>query len=445
MPSLSEFPSSSPGPEQPPLPFPVAPADPPPEPPGPPARRAAEGSAEDRLARAALSRLIEPGDEQIGAWLAEFGAAELVARIADGRELPRPPRARRSRPVEPAAGATDATESVESAEASREAPAPAGRRLDNYRVRLRGLDPLTDLERFRRLGGRLVCPGDTEWPSQLDDLGHARPVALWVRGNASLRLLALRSVAVVGARACTDYGTRAAADLAADLAQSGWVVVSGAAYGIDAAAHRGALAVGGATVAVLACGADRAYPAGNTALIARIREQGMLVSELPPGEHPTRARFVLRNRVIAALTRGTVVVEAARRSGALSTARRAAALNRVVMGVPGSCYSELSTGVHELIRSGAGQLVCDGAEVVELVGAIGADLAPERHGPVLPRDALPAEAARVLDALPPGREGAPLPLLAHRAGLTTETVLQRLYELGALGFVARAGGQWRLL
>ncbi|WP_084704056.1 DNA-processing protein DprA [Phaeacidiphilus oryzae] len=372
------------------------------------------GPGEDeRVARAALARLAEPGDETVGEWIERFGAREVLRRIERGGELPR----RRS-------GGRD--------------------RLANYRVRLAGLDPTGDLDRFRRLGGRLVVPGDAEWPTQLDDLGSARPIALWVRGDVSLRCLALRSVAVVGARASTEYGLRAATELAAGLAQRGWTVVSGAAYGIDAAAHRGALTATGATVAVLACGADRAYPSGNTGLIARIAEEGLLVSELPPGEHPTRSRFVLRNRVIAALTRGTVVVEAACRSGALSTARRAAGLNRQVMGVPGSCFSQLSSGVHQLIRSGQATLVTDPDEVVELVGGVGTDLAPLRHGPVLPRDLLPLEAVQVLEALPAGAEGLPLPEVARRAGLVRELVLPRLFELGALGFAARRGERWSL-
>jgi DNA processing protein len=369
------------------------------------------GGCEDaeRLARAGLARLVEPGDEVVGEWVNQLGAVEVLRRIARGEELPR----------------VRAT------------------RLENYRVRLPDVDPRADLDRLRALGGRLVCPGDTEWPSQLDDLGPARPLCLWVRGAASLRLLALRSVAVVGARACTDYGAHAAAELAAELARGGWIVVSGAAYGIDAAAHRGALAVTGTTIAVLACGVDTVYPPGHQALCARIAEQGLLVSELPPGQHPTRSRFVLRNRVIAALTRGTVVVEAATRSGALSTARRAGELNRHVMGVPGPCFSELSVGVHAMIRTGA-TLVSDAAEVIELIGGIGTDLAPQRQGPVLPRDLLSPDAARVLDALPAGPDGVPLEAVARAAGLGSDPVLRHLYELASLGFVQRRGTHWRL-
>ncbi len=416
-------PGTTPGPGLPPHPHPhphaAAPAGPeaarPPGPAsgGPPPPEPRPRPEPERLARAALSRLGEPGDAALGRWLARLDALDVVRAIRDDT-------------------AADQL-GMDTA------------RLAAYRARMAGLDPVADLERVRAAGGRFIIPGDTEWPSQLDDLGDSRPTGLWVVGTGSLRLLALRSVAVVGARACTAYGAHVAGDLAAQLAERGWVVVSGGAYGIDAAAHGGALAVGGPTVGVLACGVDVAYPRGNTALIRRIAEQGLLVSELPPGEHPTRFRFVLRNRVIAALTRGTVVVEAALRSGALSTARRARDLNRHTMGVPGPVTSELSAGVHTLIRSDAATVVTDASEVVELIGAIGDDLAPQRSGPVLPRDLLEPDAARVLEAVPATAEGAPVERLARQSGLPPDEVIQRLYELGSLGHVERHGAHWRLV
>ncbi|MFB7614392.1 DNA-processing protein DprA [Kitasatospora sp. NPDC056181] len=377
----------------------------------PPPGSAAEAGPE-RLARAALSRLSEPGDAVLGRWLSQLAAADVVQAIRDGTVPDHP--------------GLDAD------------------RLAAYRARLVDVDPVSDLERVRTAGGRFIIPGDTEWPSQLDDLGGGRPIGLWLAGTGSLRLLALRSVAVVGARACTAYGAHVAGELSAELAERGWVVVSGAAYGIDASAHRGALAVGGMTIGVLACGVDVAYPRGNSELIRRIASQGLLLSELPPGEHPTRFRFVLRNRVIAALTRGTVVVEAALRSGALSTARRARDLNRHTMGVAGPVTSELSAGVHALIRGGA-TLVTDASEVAELIGAIGDDLAPQRSGPVLPRDLLEPAVARVLEAVPATAEGAPVERLARKAGLPPDEVLNRLYELGSLGYVERHGAHWRLV
>ncbi|MEV7780466.1 DNA-processing protein DprA [Kitasatospora sp. NPDC088351] len=380
--------------------------------PQPPSQSASRTEPE-RCARAVLSRLSEPGDAVLGRWLSQLDAADVVQAIRGG-------------PVP-------------------DHPGLDAGRLAGYRARLADVDPADDLERVRVAGGRFIIPGDMEWPSQLDDLGDGRPIGLWVAGTGSLRLLALRSVAVVGSRACTAYGAYVAGELSAQLAERGWVVVSGAAYGIDASAHRGALAAGGMTMGVLACGVDVAYPRGNAELIRRIAAQGLLLSELPPGEHPNRFRFVLRNRVIAALTRGTVVVEAAMRSGALSTARRARDLNRYTMGVAGPVTSELSAGVHALIRSGGATLVTDAAEVAELIGAIGDDLAPQRSGPVLPRDLLEPAVAQVLEAVPATAEGAPVERLARQSGLSPDEVLQRLYELGSLGYVERHGAHWRLV
>ncbi|MFI5754135.1 DNA-processing protein DprA [Streptomyces sp. NPDC051569] len=364
----------------------------------------------ERLARAALTRVFEPGDERGGHWLREFGAGGLLALLT-------------------------------SADGGKQLAGVGARRLGGYRIRAAGADPERDLSAVAAHGGRFVCPGDTEWPSQLDDLDAAGPIGLWVRGGPDLRIWSLRSVAVVGARACTPYGAHMAATLGSGLAERGWVVTSGGAFGVDGAAHRGALAAGGATVAVLACGVDVVYPPGHTELIGRIAEQGLVVTELPPGDHPTRSRFILRNRVIAALTRGTVVVEAAYRSGSLVTARCALRLGRFTMGVPGPVTSGLSAGVHELLR-GEGVLVTDAAEVVELVGEIG-DLAPVRRGPVLPRDLLGPVSARVLDALP-ARGAADVREIARSAGTTSDEALGRLYELHSLGFVERLGDRWQL-
>jgi DNA processing protein len=361
------------------------------------------------LARVAITRVADPGDEVMGRALRERGPEQVLRAVRAGEPLP---------------GASP-------------------RRTERYGLRAVRADPEADLETARRAGARFVCPGDSDWPRQLDDLGTQRPFGLWVRGRPSLRLWALRSVAVVGARACTDYGAHMAARLGAGLARAGWVVVSGAAYGVDGVVHRSALRAGGATIGVVACGVDVAYPPGNSELIGEIAERGLLIGELPPGDHPTRSRFVLRNRVIAALTRGTVVVEARYRSGSLVTARRAAALGRLTMGVPGPCTSGLSEGVHELLR-GEAVMVTDAAEVVEMVGEIGADLAPERRGPVLPRDLLEPAAARVLDALP-GRGDASDGDLALTVGATRDDTLRRLYELQALGFVERDDGRWKLV
>ncbi|MFD3498187.1 DNA-processing protein DprA [Streptomyces sp. NPDC058678] len=367
-----------------------------------------DGPDGELLGRVFLTRVIEPGDEVAGRWVREYGVREVARRLRDG-EVPLP-------------GVSD-------------------KRWAGLVGRVEGVEPWRDLAVARDAGVRFVGPGDGEWPGQLDDLGDARPLGLWVRGKPSLRMWALRSVAIVGARACTEYGAHMAGTLAADLAERGWVVVSGGAYGVDGAAHRGALGAGGATVAVLACGVDRPYPRGHTQLITRIAEQGLVIGELPPGDHPSPSRFVLRNRVIAALTRGTVVVEAAHRSGSLVTARAAQRLGRHTMGVPGPATSGLSAGVHELLR-GEAVLVTDAAEVVELVGDMG-ELAPDRRGPVLPRDLLDVAARRVIAALPGHRAATP-DEVARGAQTTRDDAVARLYELRALGYVERHGDGWKL-
>ncbi|MEW2145110.1 DNA-processing protein DprA [Micromonospora vinacea] len=307
------------------------------------------------------------------------------------------------------------------------------------------------LERAERLGARLVTPDDEEWPAQVAGLATLRlpdvsrrvdgetapPLCFWVRGSWPLGEALDRSVAVVGARAATGYGQHVATELGYGLAERDWTVVSGGAFGIDAAAHRGALTAGGLTVAVLACGLDRPYPMGNAALFDRIAETGLLVSEWPPGAEPLRPRFLIRNRVIAGGTRGTVVVEASARSGATQTARRAIYANRVAMVVPGPVTSAMSVGAHEFLRENAkARLVTGVAHVLEEVGRIGADLAPPVRGPQRATDALDDDALSLLEALP--RRGAMgVDRLSARAGVDVRTALRKLSLLEELSMVVR--------
>jgi DNA processing protein len=222
---------------------------------------------------------------------------------------------------------------------------------------------------------RLVIPEDDEWPTTpLADAADRGtpwwipPLGLWVRGSAHLVDLVDRAeVSVVGARAATGYGEHVAADFGYGLAGAGVTVISGAAYGIDGAAHRGALAGDGSTVAVLGCGVDVGYPAGHTDLLDRIAETGLVISEYPPGTPPARHRFPTRNRIVAALSAGTVVVEAGIRSAARKTATSAAALGKELMVVPGPITSAMSIGCHELLRSGTAIPVCSVAEILESV------------------------------------------------------------------------------
>ncbi|GCD34532.1 DNA processing protein DprA [Streptomyces chrestomyceticus JCM 4735] len=371
-----------------------------------------EVGEEERAARAALTRIAEPGDEAVGRWLRQTTPVHLVQSLLGEWDMPQGVSKEKYKGLRLRASRTDADRAA------------------------------ADLAAVAALGGRFICPGDDEWPQQLNDLGDGKPIGLWVRGRANLRMWALRSVAVVGARACTEYGAHLAATLSAGLADRGWTVVSGAAYGVDGAAHRGALAAKGASVAVLASGVDYAYPRGHTELIHRLAEQGLVIAELPPGDHPTRSRFIMRNRVIAALTRGTVVVEAELRSGSLVTARRAAELGRFTMGMPGPVTSGLSAGVHQLLRDEA-VVVTEAAEVIELVGSIG-DLAPAQRGPTLARDLLDPVASRVLEAVP-ARGGADSRRLARDSGTAEEVAQGKLFELQSLGFVQRCGAVWELV
>lgn len=360
----------------------------------------------DQWARAALSRLCEPDDAGLGALVESLGAPAVLDRIRSG-ELP-------------------------------------SNRKHAYRARLPGLDVDGDLSRAAALGARLVTPESPEWPAHLDDLEARRPLALWVSGSGDLRRLAGRAVAVVGARACTTYGEHVAAELGAGLADRGWTSVSGAAFGIDAAVHRGSLAVGGETVAVLACGVDVVYPSPHSRLLTEVRRTGVVISELPPGCRPTKSRFLGRNRVIAALGRGTVVVEAALRSGAMHTAGRAAGLSREVMAVPGPVTSPTSAGCHELIRTANAALVTDAADVLDLVGELGVDAAPQRRGEVRPHDGLDEVSLRVLDALPLRQRAGPASL-ARVAGLDVGTVLRVLSVLSVRGLAEGGHAGWRRL
>jgi DNA processing protein len=318
-------------------------------------------------------------------------------------------------------------------------------------ARLEGLDPRRILDEAAAIGVRFVVPGDLEWPEQLDELAGVEPLnrltgtplGLWVTGPLTLAEACRRSAAVVGSRSATTYGTEVARDISAVLATTGVTVVSGAAYGIDNAAHRGAISVeGGRTVAVLACGVDRAYPPGHRELLRHLKETGAVVSELPPGCMPTRVRFLSRNRIIAALSQGTVVVEAAVRSGALNTAGWATRLNRPVMGVPGPVTSAPSEGVHELVRTGAATLVTRAGHVLELVSPSGMNLTEVAREEPTARDRLPPTDLRVLEAVPlvqpAGASG-----IARTAGLSVAVVVECLVRLREQGWVVGSAGRWR--
>jgi DNA processing protein len=317
------------------------------------------------------------------------------------------------------------------------------------------------LEEADRIGARIAVPGDAEWPAyRLGDLAHISrppksnasgtvdrdtypPLCLWLRGASRLDDAIEKSVAIVGARACTPYGDHVAAELGYDLANKGYTVVSGGAFGIDAAAHRGALAAGGPTIAVLACGVDRAYPMSHATLLERVAEAGLVLSEWPPGSNPLRFRFLVRNRVIAALTRGTVMVEAAARSGSRQTLHRAMQLGRAAMAVPGPVTSALSVGCHEELRKLMVQPVASAAHVLEEIGRIGDDLAPPAVGPARPTDDLDDLELRLMDAIPV-RAAVPLSQIVKESGVPVRDAMAKLPALVTRGLLAEEAGRYRL-
>jgi DNA processing protein len=373
----------------------------------------------ERRARVALSFLAQPGDPVLGAALRTRTANGLLALV------------------------TGADVGGEAMLAGEVVDAALARALPRWRERLSEIPSTGRLAAWRGSGLRVIQPGDAEWPTQLDDLGDTRPLQLWVRGTADIRLSCVNSVSIVGSRAATGYGNHVAIEMAAHLAERGVAVVSGGAYGIDAAAHRGALAASGVTVAVLAGGIEFGYPRGHGDLFGAIAAAGALVSECPPDRGPTRPGFLVRNRIIAALSRGTVVVEAALRSGALNSARHARELCRPVMAVPGPVTSEQSAGCHELIRDYGAMCVTCGSDVAEHIALPGAGPSDgPRRGLATARDMLDPASVAVLEEVPV-RGGRGPASIAVRAGVDLDTALRCLGVLAAGGFVERCELGWR--
>ncbi|WP_075300527.1 MULTISPECIES: DNA-processing protein DprA [unclassified Pseudonocardia] len=378
------------------------------------ATRPAPGSGppeEVLRARAYLLRSVEPPNRHLNRLVEEYGPVEAADRLRHGAvpdELLRSATARRG---------SDHTDA--------------------------------DLDTAAAAGARLLVPEDPSWPvwpfaafagTRRADL--TPPVALWARGPGDAAVLADRSVTIVGSRAATRYGLHTAADFAAELGRRGVTVFSGAAFGIDAAAHRGALAAGSPTVAVLACGPDRFYPAAHEGLIERIAERGLVLTEYPPGTVPGRLRFLVRNRLLAALGAGCLVVEAGARSGSRRTASDAVALRRPLMAVPGPVTSGLSVGCHELIRTGDASLVGRPEDVLEVVGRLGVDLAPPPEGETRPTDGLAPHALAVHDALP-ARAAWPPSRIGEAAGLDADAVRAALTELEEHGLAEHHQGMWQ--
>lgn len=279
---------------------------------------------DDRTARILLAHFGEPGDEKIGAQVAQFGAIETLAKL----------RTRNSR--------------FQTAQSDLE--------LNKVVFEIMRMTANSKSE--------ILIPSDTCWPAPINDLDFAAPICLWVKGDLDLAELIDPSIAIVGARAATSYGERVSSELGSTLGEWGITTISGAAYGIDAAAHRGSIAADGKTIAVLACGIDLAYPSAHSALLNRICESGSVITEAPPGAPPLKHRFLTRNRIIAALSTQVVVVEAALRSGSLSTANWANAIGRKVWGVPGPITSATSAGIHLGIREQSMAILMESTDLV---------------------------------------------------------------------------------
>lgn len=406
---------------------------------------AASGEPDDEvlLARAYLSRVSEPANLALWALVRSAGPVAAVRAIRTGQ-------------------VSDAVRAATEA-------------------RRGSVDPEADLTAGQQRGIRLIGPESPEWPhfafaalehaaSRLaaepdtkraaeksivrrDDSGDpVPPLALWARGHAvEPATLGIRAVAIVGSRAATAYGEHVTAELAYGLARRDVTVVSGGAYGIDAAAHRAALAAAGRTVVVSAGGLDRPYPAGNATLYDRAAESGLLLSESPPGAAPHRARFLTRNRVIAALAAGVVVVEASSRSGATNTARHARLLGRPVMAVPGPVTSAMSVGCHNLLRreTEPAVLITCVDDVLAVVGSAGEGL-PDRSPPRTPDgdvrpelDELDPLARRVFDGLPVRRFATPEEL-ALRTAISPLDVVRSLPALELAGLAEVRDGRYRV-
>ncbi|HCX83620.1 MAG TPA: DNA-protecting protein DprA [Micrococcales bacterium] len=309
---------------------------------------------DERTARLQLALLIEPGHPTTGVLVRRLGAAETLRLV------------RAEHPAIPA-------------DLGAEWFAAWRRHLRNPDATPTLADALRGCD---QRGIAITAPGDPAWPTGLAALGATAPLVLFSHGDVGLLTRPLHAkVAIVGSRAATSYGEHVAQRTAADLSAHGDTIVSGGAYGIDVAAHRGALTGPGGTVAVLAGGLDRYYPAGNTTLLSEVARHGAVVSEAPPGTAPSRARFLQRNRIIAATSGLTVIVEAAHRSGSLDTAHRAHHLGRAVAAFPGPVTSVASAGAHQAIAAGIARLVTDADDIRRL-------LDPTPAGPIaqaLPR------------------------------------------------------------
>ena len=393
--------------------------------------KALEGQAagvedlEEHFAHLAWSNICEPGDGFAGLLVGAFGAAKALAIELEE------PNASRLSSLLVKAGLDHEDQKV------------FGRlevNLRDARERWRSRKSLAlvleSLERIRALEGTVLTPGSLLWPQHLGDLGRHAPHALWIRGRPEVIETSQRSVAIVGSRDATSYGELVTSELVGPLVAKNFTVISGGAFGIDGMAHRSVLALGGKTIAVMAGGLDRLYPSGHIPMLQNMIRSGAVISELPPGMAPTKWRFLQRNRIIAALSQATVVVEANWQSGAMNTVKHAEELGRPVGAVPGQVTSPKSAGCHKLIREQRATLIADSADLLELLNERGATRPQDLQLP-----GLGALETRALDAI--GFSVLGLEAICADSGLTKDEARIALGSLELESLVSRNSDGWR--
>lgn len=394
---------------------------------------------EDLCARLIWSQLVEPGDVLAGQLIAELGAAQSLRLLRGGHQSPQE-RLWRELALRDSSLAAEGQEAKTIA-VIRESAERWLQRDNNAKL-------LRDLKTWRQLSGWVIGPSSSLWPETLHDLGFAAPICLWGRGSAETLERLSQSVAIVGSRNTTTYGSWITRELATRLAEDGFCIVSGGAYGIDAFAHEAVVVLAESqletprdaascpalsTVAVMAGGADRLYPIGNTKLLTQVMNHGCVISELPPGNAPTKWRFLQRNRLIAALGQAVVVVEMAYRSGALNTVHHALEIGRRVIAVPGSILSPTSQGCNQVIQEGKAEPATSFDQLLQL--------AKGELGEVENSPKLSATQSRVLDFV--SNQLKSVSAIAQLSGTGQTETQGTLAELELLGYVCRQNGKWK--
>ena len=379
-------------------------------------------SREDAFARATFSVLTEPGDRFAGALIEAFSAAEVL----EFEVL-------KTSAVEIQRRLNANGQLAEIEEAFGDFQTALAEARERWRPRLQLAEVAKSLQLALKVNAKLVTPESEHWPAQLSDLQLAAPHCLWVRSKAGSVQLLQNSIAIVGSRISTSYGEWVTSEIVSDCASRDLAIVSGGAYGIDAIAHRSAIACEQNTVAVMAGGIDKLYPSGNSTLLERVIDSGALVAEQAPGASPTKWRFLQRNRLIAALGSATIVVEAGFRSGALNTVTHAKQLDRLIGVVPGAITSQASAGCNRLIAEGLVTSICSPAQAADLAVGKQGWFQPELSGlGALETRALDAMSSRPLDSTQ----------ISKKAGLTAKEMAIALGQLSLLGFVEQGDRGW---